>query len=130
MNIEDQCICQSGKRFSDCCAQFLDQGKKAKTPTQLMRSRYSAFALGGYGQYLLDTWIPEQRAKMSAIDLSQKAIDWQGLEIIAHNQQGDTGIVEFKASLLDADGKLEVHHERSRFLRIDGSWLYKDGDLL
>lgn len=130
MNNEEPCICESGKSFSKCCLPLLSGRKKAKTPTQLMRSRYSAFALGGYGEYLLNTWVPEKRGEMSRVDLSQRAIDWRGLEIVSHSQQGDRGCVEFRASLVDSEGNGEVHHERSRFIRLQGEWLYKDGDIL
>ena len=48
------CACGSGKLFSNCCSPFLSGKALPKTVKQLMRSRYAAFALSGYGQYLLN----------------------------------------------------------------------------
>jgi len=111
------CICQSGKPFLKCCDRFLNQGLFAKTPEQLMRSRYSAFALSGYGEYLLATWADERIGSMTAVELSMKTVDWQGF-------------VEFKASFLDSAGELLFHHEKSEFVRRNGRWLYLAGEVL
>jgi len=124
------CICQSGKAFSLCCQPLLDAQKHAKTPVKLMRSCYSAFALGGFGQYLKDTWVPAIADTLSAAELSQRNIDWQGLEIISNSQKGDSGVVEFKAYFLDESGIKQIHHEVSKFQRITGKWLYVDGEIL
>jgi len=126
---KDNCICQSGKPFEKCCDRFLNQGLFARTPVQLMRSRYSAFALSGYGEYLLATWAVESIGSMSAAELSMKTVDWQGLEIVGKSQKGDLGFVEFKASFLDSEGELLVHHEKSEFVRRDGRWLYLTGEV-
>ena len=67
-----QCLCGRNKPFEQCCGRYLSGKKFAKTPEQLMRSRYSAYALGGYGQYLLDTWHSMMCKEMSAEDLSQQ----------------------------------------------------------
>ncbi|HSG62441.1 MAG TPA: SEC-C metal-binding domain-containing protein, partial [Pseudomonadales bacterium] len=53
MNLKNLCPCGSNKPFAKCCDRFLSGAQHAKTPEQLMRSRFSAFFLGGYGQYLL-----------------------------------------------------------------------------
>ena len=67
------CICCSGKKFEQCCDLFLNQKQQARTPEQLMRSRYAAFALGGYGQYLLATWLPEFSHGLDENSLSIKS---------------------------------------------------------
>ena len=118
------CPCGSNKPFIKCCGRFLDGGQQAKTPEQLMRSRFCAFFLGGYGQYLVDTWAPEHRGGLQAIDLNTRETDWQRLVIVDKSQRGDEGIVEFKAYFLDEDGKESCHHERSSFERRQGRWLY------
>ncbi|MDX2463868.1 MAG: YchJ family metal-binding protein, partial [Porticoccus sp.] len=66
----DLCICNRKKSFDKCCGRFLSGGLYAKTPEQLMRSRYSAYALGGYGDYLLATWFSATSAGLNAKDLS------------------------------------------------------------
>lgn len=120
------CACGSGKLFSQCCSPFLSGKAFPKTVKQLMRSRYAAFALSGYGQYLLDTWHPESAPAVTAEDLGSVDSNWLGLDILDSSQQGDCGTVEFCARFLDEDGKPKTHRENSRFVRIKGRWYYVD----
>ncbi|MFK8028805.1 MAG: YchJ family protein [Gammaproteobacteria bacterium] len=122
------CICQSGRAFKQCCDRFLNQGQKAKAPIQLMRSRYTAYALGGFGDYLLSTWKP-QGSEMSAGELSIKHLEWLGLEIVSKSTQGETGSVEFKAAYVDKNGTKSLHHEKSSFERVKGRWFYANGEV-
>ena len=121
------CVCQSSKLFSLCCQPLLERKSHAKTPVKLMRSRYSAFALGGFGEYLKATWLPSAAQTLNATELSQRTVDWQGLVIVSNSQKGDLGVVEFKAQFLGDDGVKQVHHEVSQFQRIGGKWLYVGG---
>lgn len=124
-----QCICCSGKAFEQCCEPLLLKKLIAKTPLQLMRSRYSAFALGGFGEYLLSTWAVAGAMGLSAPELSISTVDWQGLSIIGHEQTGDLAHVEFEATFLDANKTPQTHHEYSRFERVKNHWLYTNGDV-
>jgi len=124
-----ECPCCSGKTFSQCCAKRLLQQEKAKTPEQLMRSRFSAYYLGGFGDYLLATWFPATAQGLSAIELSQKSCDWQRLDVLNKSQSGDDGFVEFNAWFIDENGDEAVLHEQSVFKRIAGSWLYVGGEV-
>ncbi len=94
-----------------------------------MRSRYCAYALGGYGEYLLSTWLPATAIGLTVADLSQKSVDWQKLEVIASSQKGDSGTVEFKAWFKPAPDQddLESMHEVSEFVRIKSRWFYVGG---
>ena len=91
-----------------------------------MRSRFTAYFIGGAGNYLMHTWHPANRQGQNAQLLSQRMVNWQSLEVIDSSQQGDKGAVEFKAHYLDADGNPCVHHEISTFLRDRGMWYYVD----
>lgn len=124
------CPCGSGKHSSECCLTFISGDQQARTPLQLMRSRYSAYALGGYGEYLLETWLPVMTRNLNAETLSQKNLDWLGLSIIDKSQQGNEGIVEFKADYLDSNGQPGQLHERSVFSRIKGRWYYVGGEII
>lgn len=119
-----QCTCCSGKPADKCCLPFLQQQKYPPTPEKLMRSRFSAYALGGYGDYLLSTWLPAMAQNVNAIDLSQRDTDWQSLEILAHSQKADDGYVEFMATYNDGNNHLQRYHEKSVFKRVKGRWLY------
>jgi SEC-C motif-containing protein len=124
MNPTLLCICGSKKIKKHCCRPFLQGEVYPKTPEKLMRSRYTAFTLGGHGQYLLDTWLPNMTQGMSAEDLSLPSTKWVGLELLYKSQSGDDACVEFKASFIDTDEKEKVHHEKSVFKRIMDKWLY------
>lgn len=123
------CLCNSGKPFEKCCEPFITGNKSPKTPKQLMRSRYTAYALGGYGEYLLATWLPEMTQGLTAEDLSEKTIDWIKLEVVNSSQKGDEGFVEFKAYYKDEVGQEKVHHEKSSFKRINRKWYYEKGNV-
>lgn len=126
-NRQQGCPCGSGKPFAACCGRFLAGGEHAKTPEQLMRSRYTAYALGDHGDYLLQTWFPATASGLTAELLSQRELDWQRLEIIGKAQQGDNGEVEFRAHYREPDGTPGVMHERSTFKRNSGRWFYVGG---
>lgn len=90
-----------------------------------MRSRYSAFAVGGRGgsDHLFRTWHPKHRPDDTSPDSD---VSWTGLEIIeavAGGPDDDQGIVEFVARYLGPDGPGEVR-ERSTFARRAGKWVY------
>lgn len=121
------CPCHSSKLFSKCCQPFLSAALKARTVTQLMRSRYSAYALGGYGDYLYQTWHPDGRGALLPIDLDLSTVRWTHLEVLQAQQSGNTGSVEFIARFSQADGGAGTHHEVSAFVRVSGQWLYRDG---
>lgn len=92
-----------------------------------MRSRYSAFAVGD-AAYLLRSWHSRTRPKTLTLDPGQR---WTRLEIVAATGGGvfhTEGTVEFRAHYR-AGGRRGVLHERSRFLREDGRWVYLDGDV-
>ena len=123
------CPCCSGKRLAQCCGPFLSGQQHARAVKQLMRSRYSAFALGDYGDYLLSTWHPSTRPATDAHTLGQADTDWTRLDVIDSTQEGERGTVTFCAHWRDEAGQMQHHHEHSRFERIAGRWYYLDGDV-
>ena len=91
-----------------------------------MRSRYAAYARGD-ADYLFRSWHPRTRPADVTVD---PPIAWTSLEVTdtaAGGQDDDLGEVEFTARY-EADGRGEAMHERSRFERRRGRWLYVDGD--
>lgn len=128
MNMKS-CICGKPQPFAKCCDRFLSGKQNAKTPEQLMRSRFSAYALGGYGDYLLSTWFPASAMGLTASALSKKTVEWQRLEVISSSQKGDNGTVEFNAWFNQSPNsdEIEMMHEVSEFVRIQSRWLYVGG---
>ncbi|MEU3610066.1 YchJ family protein [Streptomyces sp. NPDC035033] len=121
------CPCGLDAAYGACCGRF-HGGTAGTAPTAelLMRSRYSAFAVGD-AAYLLRTWAPETRPRTLDLDPGTR---WTGLEILdttggtAFHQ---TGTVTFRARYAHG-GEAGALHERSRFARHDGAWVYVDGD--
>ncbi|MGV9565395.1 YchJ family protein [Streptomyces sp. NPDC003480] len=117
------CPCGLPEAYERCCGRF-HAGAAAPTAEALMRSRYSAFVQGDTG-YLLRTWHPRTRPERLDPDPGMR---WRGLEVLETTGGSafhSTGTVTFRASY--RGGAL---HERSRFERVDGSWVYVDGDFL
>jgi len=119
------CPCGNGT-LQDCCGPYLDGERPAPTAETLMRSRYTAYAIGNV-EYLLKSWHPASRPDDFVLE---EAIQWQGLEIlatVAGGETDDTGEVEFVARYLveNRPGQLR---ERSDFRREDGLWYYVDGE--
>jgi SEC-C motif domain protein len=115
------CPCGLGDRYRDCCGRF-HGGAKPATAEQLMRSRYSAFAVGDAG-YLLRTWHPSGRPR--TLDL-ESALTWTRLAVLETRDGGlfdNSGTVRFRA-MYTHDGQRGVLAETSRFVRADGHWLY------
>jgi SEC-C motif-containing protein len=104
----------------------------APTAERLMRSRYSAFALGSAvcTDYLLTTWHSETRPRRLELDAKDR---WLGLTVLATTRGGmldAEGTVEFVARLEHADpsGSTRVSRQRevSRFRREQSEWRYLD----
>lgn len=119
------CPCGLGAPYADCCGAFHAGKEAAPTAERLMRSRYSAFAVGD-GGYLLRTWHSSTRPADLELDGS---IRWTGLDILAAT--GGTafhseGTVEFVAHYR-IGGEAGEQRENSRFEREAGLWVYVDG---
>ncbi|MFC5676412.1 YchJ family protein [Aeromicrobium endophyticum] len=120
-----RCPCLSGLTFDDCCGRLHTGRGAAQTAEQLMRSRFSAFAVGD-ADYLLATWHPTTRP--AALDLDDDR-RWYRLDIRATRGGGPfetDGVVEFEAFYRTPSGS-GSQHESSRFVREGGSWFYLDG---
>jgi SEC-C motif-containing protein len=118
------CPCGRPESYDACCGRFHTGAAAAPTAEALMRSRYSAFVRQDAG-YLLRTWHPRTRPARLDLDTGMR---WTGLEILetsAGSAFHTTGTVTFRASY--RGGSL---HERSRFERVDGAWVYVDGYFL
>ncbi|MDT0163959.1 YchJ family protein [Actinotalea sp. AC32] len=121
-----RCPCGTGLTYDDCCGPF-HAGTTAPTAEALMRSRFSAFAVGD-PEYLLRTWHPDTRPTDLVLD---PATRWYRLDVL-HTERGrlldDDGVVEFRAFYRSVDGSGTLH-EVSRFVRAGRQWLYVDGDV-
>lgn len=119
------CPCGHPQPYEKCCGRLHRGEAAAAVPEELMRSRYCAFAVGDEA-YLLRTWHPRTRPPRVEFDPGMR---WVGLDIL-DTADGTafhtTGTVEFRAHYTDG-GRPDALHERSRFERLDGAWVYVDG---
>jgi len=112
--------------YAACCGRFIDAFDTAPDAKSLMRSRYSAFVLER-ADYIRATWDAANYPPDFAI---QPGAKWLGLEVRATRSTGPDGAeVEFVARYR-VDGRAVRVHERSRFVRSGGRWIYLDGDAL
>ncbi|MGJ9413554.1 YchJ family protein [Aeromicrobium sp. CF4.19] len=120
------CPCGNSLPFQECCRPLHRQERLATTAEELMRSRYSAYAVRD-DDHVFRTWHP--RTRPEDVSTSQ-ALRWQGLEVLATDagrESDDRGTVEFRARYA-TDSQRGVMHELSRFERRAGRWFYVDGD--
>ena len=124
------CPCTSKKPYDRCCGPFHLGTASPETAEQLMRSRFSAYALGKV-DYLIATRLEAKRGDEDREEMVQycKSVSCVGLKIVAREKGGkadDTGVVTFHASL-QTNGRRSLHIETSTFSRENGKWVYVDG---
>lgn len=129
--MENLCPCHSNKKYQECCKPY-HEGKPPETPLLLMRSRYSAYALG-LSDYIMKTTHPDNKSfsrqkedwKKKIVKFSTSTL-FEGLEIKDFSENGHMAFVTFEAYLKEAKKDVSFR-ERSRFLKIDNQWLYESG---
>jgi SEC-C motif-containing protein len=126
------CACGTEKAYSECCEPFIKGTKLAPTAEKLMRSRYTAFAVGEM-DYIYKTHHESTRKELDMDGVKSWALnsEWLGLEIRGSEkgQEVDTeGSVEFKCKFI-FNGKEQSHHELSTFVKEKGQWFFVDGAL-
>lgn len=118
------CPCHSKKPYASCCAPY-HRSRNAPTPLALMRSRYSAYALGN-AEYIIATTHPDHpdsatplAARRKQIKHFCRATTFKDLEIL---EATDT-TVTFKATLLH-NNQDASYIEKSAFAQLNNCWLY------
>ena len=118
--------------YKHCCKRFHD-GTPAPTALDLMRSRYSAYALKLI-DYIINTTHPQNPGRKPKINIWKKELmqfaqstSFDGLRIIEFTDSGQTATVTFTAHLRQG-GRDAGFTEKSYFEKVDGRWMYKNGD--
>ncbi|PCI55836.1 MAG: SecC motif-containing protein [Gammaproteobacteria bacterium] len=145
------CFCGSNFNFSSCCQPYINKEVQVQTAEQLMRSRFSAYAIGN-AQYIYDTYAKSSRAEQSVEDIDDwsKSCLWIALKIypIANSVNNTTEqLVEFSAFYITNNTLCELR-EKSRFILEESiatnstvkekatlnsplkQWRYIDGDII
>ncbi|WP_216329606.1 YchJ family protein [Deinococcus aestuarii] len=113
------CPCGSGRSYGACCGPLHRGEREAATPEELMRSRYSAYALRDTA-YVRRTWHPGTCPP--DLDLDDDEARYLGLTV----QRAEGDEVTFTATLR-VGGRTHRLRERSTFARLEGRWVYVDG---
>jgi SEC-C motif-containing protein len=118
------------KRYANCCGRFIDGGSIPDRAADLMRSRYTAFALRNE-DYLRATWWPDTLPEDAVA--GEDDVKWIGLSILgqAQAEDSDQATVEFVARF-KVGGRAHKLHEISNFTRLRDAagiarWYYVDG---
>jgi SEC-C motif-containing protein len=124
----ERCPCGSGSAYAACCGPRHDGSSPAPTCEALMRSRYAAFALADVGYLSRTHSTPTSAADARELEAWTRSVCWLGLQVLdAPPAAGDEGEVAFAATYLDRTGQVTLR-ERSRFRRVEGRWLYVEGE--
>ncbi|MDF7675934.1 YchJ family metal-binding protein [Neisseriaceae bacterium ESL0693] len=111
--------------FDNCCGRLLTGKETAKTPEQLMRSRYTAYTLNNL-EYLKQTWHPDTSPEEL---LADHQIKWLSLQVLSSKQiEPNVAEVCFIARY-KYNGRAEKLQECSRFVQVNGLWVYVNGDI-
>lgn len=130
------CPCSSGKPYRDCCRPLHQKARSADSAVELMRSRYSAFALGEI-EYLVETLHPQHADLKSSPDELRASLRstcrgfrFTGLTVEEALDEGaDRAHVTFLARLFEK-GADRSFRERSAFERTADGWRYLSGEAL
>lgn len=126
----EQCPCQSGNNFSDCCKPYIEGDKAAETAEKLLRSRYSAYNLGKL-DYIYETIHSEQKQHHDhkATQKWAEESTWHSLEVVDTEkgmEKDDEGFIEFKVKYTQ-NMETITHHEMSVFKKEEDKWFFYDG---
>lgn len=142
-----QCPCGSQFSFKQCCSLVIEKKLEAKSPEQLMRSRYSAYATNA-ADYIYHTYAQPSRALQSIVDIDEWANATTWLKLIVHSASDfssnhctiDESSTDFSADInslpnvcfsafYQHQGSYFLMKETSRFVKENNQWRYLDGEV-
>ena len=129
MTVLENCPCGQGL-YINCCQPLHLKQQFAEHAEQLMRSRYSAFALQKI-DYIVETTALGQQSMLDRVAIADwsQSNQWLKLEVLQHQPKLDKthALVEFKAHYCDQnqDAKQQhIHHEISHFFLHQQRWYF------
>lgn len=124
------CPCQSAKAphacYAECCRPYLEGSAEAETAEKLMRSRYTAYALGNL-DYIKRSWHPDTLPPDLRLVPGQSWVRLAIKRTEDGRENHNTGVVEFVA-ISKRNGRARRMHEVSTFEKLGGRWVYVCGD--
>jgi len=119
------CPCGSSKKYKKCCAIF-HKGKNALSALELMKSRFSAFAIGEI-DYIIKT--ATNQNDYNDLESFSKECDFKKLEILEFIDSQTKAYVTFKATIF-CNNHDNSFIEKSTFIKKDDRWLYESGEFI
>ena len=127
----DNCPCHSNKPYEECCKPYHDLAP-CDNVVSLMRSRYSAYAMGN-AAYIISTTHTDnsdfnKNTKKWKQDIKKytKTHQFTGLIVHDSHQTQTIGSVEFTASINQSIID-KSFTEKSTFKKENGTWKYHSG---
>jgi len=131
-SVNSLCPCGSKKKYKKCCKIF-HNGTLPKTALELMKSRYSAYAVGN-SKYIMNTthvlnseYSQDKKTWEENIQNFMKDSTFNSLEILEFLDGLPEAYVTFKANI-DINGVDSTFTEKSKFIKENEKWLYVNGD--
>lgn len=132
-NLSNPCPCCSGKAYNECCRPF-HEGSIPENALQLMRSRYSAYALN-MPDYIVATthpaspqYLEDKFSWKRNISQFSKNSFFNKLQILDFKENKTLATVSFTAYLSQDDCDA-TFTEKSYFEKLNGRWFYRSGQL-
>jgi SEC-C motif-containing protein len=125
------CPCGSQQNYLLCCAPF-HKGKIVSNATQLLRARFSAYALN-LPRFIIETTHPDNPQYQRDFRDWEKKISsfssdflFEGVEILDIEKAQDETTIRFIAHLKKGSSSASFI-EKSLFVKLDGRWVYRSG---
>ena len=131
----DVCPCGSLKKYKKCCKPFHDKITSPKNALELMKSRFSAFAVCN-SEYIIST------THENNPDFTQDLKSWNNdilnfsqntrvekLQFLEFIDDEIESFVTFEAILFQDKNDISFI-EKSKFLKVEGIWKYVDGQFI
>jgi len=124
-SVNSPCPCGSGKKYKKCCGIY-HKGVNPKDPLTLMKSRFSAFAIGK-----IDYIIKTSTFQKDFDDLKSfsNSCEFKKLEILEFLDGSSEAYVIFRATIF-CDTQDNSFTEKSRLIKKNGKWYYESGQIL
>lgn len=113
-----KCYCGNHQPFEQCCFLIINGSKKAETPEQLMRSRYSAYAIKN-AQYIYHTYALKSQKEQSIEEIKAWAEQTQWLKLTIKNTNNC-----FTANCNDLENIKDITGENSSLPTVEFCALY------
>lgn len=119
------CPCGSKIKYKKCCGIY-HKGAIASNALLLMKSRFSAFAIGKIEYIIKTSTFQDDFDDLKAFSDS---CDFKALEILKFQDGLNEAFVTFKATIF-CDDEDNSFCEKSRFIKKDNKWYYESGEIL